>query len=306
MAQPELTPSSLDEIVTWLESLGQKATTIELRRPGAPKRIGRWERPANGNASHDELAQKILKAAQVDAMARLIPIVVYDLDAFGPSSDDSGEGTYPLRVKGASSGKAGALDVYEADIGQAFVHVLRQNADLMRLLMASKETGQEVLMRQIEYQGKALAGADERRVELFRLLEDLGSARTAIEIEKANTTLLEKRQEIVAKQLQYYMPVVMNRLLGGGPGTGKTPMAEQLVDTLLGHMTREQTEALIKGDPVAFSEEQRVLFAELYTAAAAKHAAREARPIGADPAAGANGANGANGTNGTNGKGASP
>jgi hypothetical protein len=286
MPQDTVEPSTLEDLAIFLKGLGSSVTDLELIRPGAPRRILAWKRADYD--SPEELASAILSVASVDAKGRLVPMVFYDLNAWGPQSDPKGDGHHMLRVRGAA--KVAGADIDTPDMGQAFVHVLRENSNLVRLLVASRDTTQDQLLRQLEYQGKQLEANDGRRVELYRLMEDLGNTKLQREIEAQQAKLIEKRQEMVAQKIDYYLPVAFNRLLGGGPGTGKIPMAEQLLDTLLGNMTQAQIEALAKGEPVALSEEQRLVFAELYTAAAAKHAARQARTIDPTSNATTNGA----------------
>ena len=280
MAKSTVTATTLEQLLLFLSTLGPGTTTLDLRRPGAAKRVQKFSRSANGDGP-DELASKIQKAAEIDGQSRDVPIVYYELEASGPNSDQEPDAIFNLRVKG--SGGGAGLDFDQPDIGQAFVHMVRANNELLRMLMASRDTSQEMLLRQLEYQGNQIQKHDERRVALFRLMEDMSEAKLRRELESNNAKLLEKRQELVAEKIGYYLPVAMNRLLGGGPGTGKTPMGEQLLNTLLEGMRPEQIEAITRGEPIALSEEQQLIFAELYVAAAAKARARAPKPIDVEP-----------------------
>jgi hypothetical protein len=280
MARAPVNPTTPEELLQFLSTLDPGVTSLDLRRPGAAKRVQKFGRSANGD-SPEQLAEKILRSAALDGQSRDVPIVYYELEAWGANSDQEGDATFSLRVKGAGNG--GGIDLDQPDIGQAFVHLLRTNNDLVRLIVTSKDQAQEQLLRLLEFQGRQIQGHDERRVTLYRLLEDMSEVKLRREIEGQNAKLLEKRQDLVAQKLSAYLPVAMNRLLGGGPGSGKTPMAEQLLDTMLGSFAPEQIEALTNGQPISLSEEQQLIFAELYTSTAMKSQAREPKAIGGEP-----------------------
>ena len=276
--RPEVKPTTKDEVIAWLGLQDEKTTSLDLRRNGSPKRVQRFAVAANGEL--DALAEKILKCAEIDGASRAVPMVNYELGAWGPTSDQDGDGNLTIRIRGAGNGHSDDLD--QPDLGAAFVHVLRSHGDLTRLLVSSKDAVQEQLMRQLEYMGKRLDADDAKRIELYRLLEDLSDVKLRREIEAQHSKLLERRQDLLADKIDQYLPIAANRLFGGGPGTGKIPMSEQLVQVFMQSVTPEQIEALTNGEAFAFNEKQQLIFAELFSSAAKKHAQREARKIALD------------------------
>jgi hypothetical protein len=278
MPKPDIRPTTPEQVIAWLESLESDASTIDLRR--SSERVQKFQKAANTDSA--ELAKKILAAAENDGQARLVASVTYQLVAWSARSDQEGDAKLPISVRGA--GNAHGDDFDQPDIGAAFVHMVRANSELTRLLVSSRDTAQEQLLKQIEYMGRRIDADDAKRVDLYRLLEDLSNVKLRREIEMAEAKLGERRQAQVAEWLNEYLPLAFNRFLGGGPGTGKIPLAEQLVQQFMQSMDEEQQEALANGAPFVMNAAQQVLFAELYTSAAKRHAERERRKIAVDAA----------------------
>jgi hypothetical protein len=96
------------------------------------------------------------------------------------------------------------------------------------------------------------------------------------ELQRKQFELDERRQKYLTDKLDNFAPVALNRLLGGGPGTGKLPMGDELIKQLFGKMSGERVEALLTGQPITLSPDEAMLAAEIYATFGSKEAAREA------------------------------
>jgi hypothetical protein len=268
---PELKPSTPEQVAAWLTTLEGKSTRLDLRRPGAAKRVQLFTKAANSDA--DDLAKKILTAAEIDGQSRMIPIVIYELSATGTSSDQDGDATLTLRVRGA--GNESGDDFDQPDLGTFAVKQQQMIIQLIGLVLKERSMGQDYLFRQMDHMSARLTADDAKKVEFFRLMEDLTNTKMQREVEMNNSKLLEKRQDMLAEQIRDYLPIAMSRFLGGGPGTGKAPMSEQMVERLVQGLTEEQLEAIAG----TLSEGQQTIFYELYTSLAAKRGIKAKRTI---------------------------
>jgi|SRR5579863_2787607 len=276
-------PTTTDDVKQWLTRLApNRVQRLELRRSGGgdKRRIQIFDFPKAANHDLEELAKQVLGACESDGASRALQVVGYDLTASGPQSDEEGEATLSIRVKGASTGNMDEFD--GPDMAAAFVHVLRANTELTKLCVSSRADAQDSLLRQLDYQAKRLDENDQRRLELYKLVEDLNASKIQQELDSAHMKLMERRQQMVSDKLDYYLPVVANRLLGGGPGKGKVPASEQLLTALLGKMGGNRIKAIMNGEPIALNDDERLILAEIYVSLAAQDEARKQRTSNAD------------------------
>jgi hypothetical protein len=272
MTRSDPKPTSPEQVTAWLDSLESTVINVDLRRVGGMKRVQRF--PRAGNADAADLARRILAAADADAQTRQTPMVNYELSAWAPASDQDGEANLQMQVRGAGTLANGDLD--QPDLASIILHVMKQNGELTRLIVSSKDAAQEHLVRMIDYMGKRIDSDDARRVEFYKLMEDMSEAKLRKELAFNDGRIKEIRQQKLGEWIDEYLPIFANRLTGGGPGTGKIPAAEQLVQQFMKSLSLEQEEALGRGETFAMNDAQQRIMSELYISAARKHHAREA------------------------------
>jgi hypothetical protein len=172
---------------------------------------------------------------------------------------------------------------------------MKQIGELHRLLVTSHEGRTASIERQLAYVTEQLEQANRGRIEVMSLLEDLSRAKYEREADQRRMELEEKKHKYLGEKIDAFLPVALNRLLGGGPGSGKLPMGDELIKQLFGKMSGERLEALLTGQPITLTPEEGMLVAEIYATFGSKEKARES--MSADrPLNGTNGAaNGAAG-----------
>jgi hypothetical protein len=168
---------------------------------------------------------------------------------------------------------------------------MKHNADLHRLLLASHEGRTASLERQLAYLTERVEAADKRHMTVLQLAEAMASAKLEREMQEQHLRLEEQKHRWLSEKLDRFVPIVINRALGGGPGTGKLFMGEELIRQLFGSMDGPRVEALLKGEPISLTTDEAMLVAEIYTTygtAEKAHEAMRARTL--NGAASANGA----------------
>ena len=274
--QPKpIPPSTLEDIADWLSVRSPDTKRLDLRRRQDNKRVDliAWTAKA-ANVDHTETAKRVQKACERDGRTLPQLTVLYDLKPFTDASDGEGDGALVVVVRGAASG---VEDIEVTDMASAFVHVLKENTKLCAMLVQSRAESDEHHLRQIQMLSQRVQEDDARRITLWKLFEDLHTAAAEREQGKMHAALLDKRNKYVMDKLDYYLPIAANRLLGGGPGTGKLPAVGQMLMAMLSKMGEGRVKAIMKGDPIAFTEDERAIFAEIYISQAAEHDAREAK-----------------------------
>ncbi len=287
------------EVSGWLEDVAkEKAARADLRRRVDGVRVQRWG--LDGADDLAELGLRILKSAERDGLGQPQKFVSYNLRAEETQpGDEDGLGTLTITVPGAhAGGKAGDVAGYDdngpANFAGLVMHVTKQNAELHRLLLASHEGRTVALERQIEQLRGLNEDSSKRHITLLTLTDSLAIAKLEKETMLRREELDEKRHKYAADKLDRYLPIALNRLMGGGPGKG-APMADEILQELLGKMDGERLESLMSGEAIALTEDERMLFAEIYASQAAKHRARESRSRPINQAKEANGVAAADG-----------
>jgi len=288
---------TLDDTREWLSSVASEGLgRLELLRYIDRSRVREWRSPAGGAANDsinlDERAKEIVRTAERDGLARYQREVSYLLTAYRPDEQGGADfAEHTFRVPGGSSKGAGTGDDEQPATRDGLLQqLMKHNADMHRLLLASHEGRTASLERQLVYLTDRVEAADKRHMHVITLAEELASQKMQQELQRKQFDLEERRQKYLTEKLDNLAPVALNRLLGGGPGTGKLPMGDELIRQLFGKMSGERVEALLTGQPITLSADEAMLVAEIYATFGSKEAAREAarngRPLNGQDAAG--------------------
>jgi hypothetical protein len=97
---------------------------------------------------------------------------------------------------------------------------------------------------------------------MLEMYEKLQSMQMDRERERAEMQLAEERQKFLAGKVEMVLPVLMNRLLGGGPGKGTPFFGEEMVRQIMGNISPQEVEAFMRS--AALRPELQTLFTELY------------------------------------------
>jgi hypothetical protein len=289
--------ASLEEVREWLGSVSAEGIgRLDLMRFVDQARVREWRWPgaANDALDLDERAKEILRTAERDGLARHQREVTYVLVAYR-RDDDGGtqfaELTVSVPGRSSRSGRPGpGEEEHPANLVGMLQQSMKHNADLHRLLLASHEGRTASLERQLAYLTERVEAADKRHMTVLQLAEAMASAKLEREMQEQQLRLEEQKHRWLSEKLDRFVPIVINRALGGGPGTGKLFMGEELIRQLFGSMDGPRVEALLKGEPISLTTDEAMLVAEIYTTygtAEKAHEAMRARTL--------NGAGSANG-----------
>jgi hypothetical protein len=292
--------ATIEEVREWLGSVSAEGVgRLDLMRfvDQARVREWRWTAAANDTVNLDERAKEILRTAERDGLARYQREVTYVLVAYR-RDDDGGtqfaELTVTVPGRSSRSGRPGpGEDEHPANVVGMLQQSMKHNADLHRLLLASHEGRTASLERQLAYLTERVEAADKRHMTVLQLAEAMASAKLEREMQEQQLRLEEQKQRWLSDKLDKFVPIVINRALGGGPGTGKLFMGEELIRQLFGSMDGPRVEALLKGEPISLTNDEAMLVAEIYTTYGTVEKAREA--MRARTLNGAGSANGAAG-----------
>jgi hypothetical protein len=278
-----LSTTTLETVVTWLQSFGAaKLTRIDLRRDVGTGRVQCWTSPG---PEYRTIAEPIFKAAEQDAQMRPTPYVMYTARAFEAGSDEEGLASLAMRLPGSAGGIGDDLAFEGNDLAAAFMFALKQNKSLVELLVSSRETTEAHLLRQVDRLQAEVDKAYEHRIQGIRLYEDLLSQKNEREVRRDELALKESGQKYWIEKAEYFAPVVLNRLLQGGPGKG-APGLEAMLNALFANMNPETLKLLI-GPNGPLTDEERLVVGEIYMSLANKDAARKKgrRPLNSSSSA---------------------
>jgi hypothetical protein len=275
---PEQPPStSPEDVLEWLRDVvAEGARRVELRAPlsDAPVRVARF---GDNDMPADKLeaaAQKLHKAAAVDARTHGRALVMYSLLALG--SDGSVVGSFRLGIGGVErTADEDAATLGGVGLQSILSTVGKLNENLARLMMTrfqQVETGSlelvAVLQKQLQEErahsaakDKQLNDSAEQRLAWYQKLEELNNQALEREMERKRAEGKERRQDELVEQLKTYLPLGLNRLFGGGKGKGG-PLGNEMMMRFLASLKPEQIEAFTSSS--ALEPEQTVMLAELF------------------------------------------
>jgi hypothetical protein len=283
---------NFDDLSEWLRGcLTEGVGRLELLRTLDNKRLRDMQWPtsaaANDTLHTDDRVRELVKIAERDAANRHQREVIYCVWAFRPGADANAgyfaEHTFTCPGKNAANGHGNDLAPVEPTMVGVFTLLLRHIETKDRALMTLVESRNVQLERMLDSANHRAELADKRRLEVFELLEQLGSAKADRELSERRALAEEKRDALITQKLDVLMPIAMNRLLGGGPGTNTLPAGQELIKQLFGKMQGERLEQLMSGGPLQLSPDEALLVAEIYSTFGSQERAREAMQQAHEP-----------------------
>jgi hypothetical protein len=281
-----------DELRTWIEEMrGQGIRRFELRcqRPGSGL-LKDWIWTADNDAGPVlepvHVAEQAQRLAEQNGRYQPGDHCFFELRAFRPTQDTDC-GHHLIVVCAAGKGRA-SEERTAADTAGALQQMSLMLRDLHKLFIQDADMRvkhYEKLVGQLMDRNESL---ESRRFDTIRLAENMLSQHAEREAERLAETRNREMQQHMVGKIDLLLPVVINRLAGGGPGKGRPYMGEEIVRRLLGSLSKDQLDGMI-GDGSGLSDDQRVLFGELYMSYAAQfekeqEAKRKRTPINGPPA----------------------
>jgi len=269
-----------DDVTSWVEEVrAQKAVRLELHSKLDAQLIRPWRLADNDGKDSVTIAAEILRRAEREGVA--VPViratfVLYAYENEGAAYLDR----MMLVVDGGNAkGKNGDVEEYEASSAGLMTQLMRTNLDQTRLILSSQESRHMHAEQMIDRLSKDNERLQSERIKVWTLLEQVQTMHLEREQLRQAMALEEKRDQFVFEKLSMMLPVALNRFMGGGPGKGTPFFGEEMMRQLLGSLSAEQTDAMLKNQPLALNEAQLALIAELHLAYAQKEKQRERRHI---------------------------
>jgi hypothetical protein len=94
------------------------------------------------------------------------------------------------------------------------------------------------------------------------------------ELQRQDMKVAEERQKSLGKRIDMVLPIVVNRLLGGGPGKGTPYLGEEMIRQIMGNLTEAEFAGIMR--MATLRPEVQMLFLELYKAYYNEEQARKA------------------------------
>jgi hypothetical protein len=263
--------SQLEDIRTWIDgACGDGATRLEMRSVADGEHVRSWplRNAANDGAERSvtKLAEQVLATATRDGAAQPVARVTYLVLAFGPDDGRHLDRLF-ITVDGRSSKGLRAGDEMEpANNVGLMSQLMRQNAEMHRLLISAQEGRAEADARMIARLLERLEKHEDKRALMLETWEQLATMQVEREKARHEMALSDERQKYLAGKLDMLLPVLLGRFISGGRPKGTPFFGEELVRQLLGSMKPAQIEALMQGGATKWDPEQLMVFAELYSA----------------------------------------
>jgi hypothetical protein len=146
--------------------------------------------------------------------------------------------------------------------------LMKEHGELHRLLIMSQEGRAEADARSIDRLLEQLNQHEMKRAAMLEMYEKLQSMQMDRERERVEMKLAEDRQQFIGKKIEMALPIVMNRLLGGGPGKGTPFFGEEIVRQIMDNIKPHEIDGFMRS--TSLRPELQALFTELCLAYANK------------------------------------
>ena len=294
----------VEEVQDWVsEVLSQPATLLELRSRMLERPVRSWTIPANdhGKADSGKIASEIHKAALRDGKTLSGPDVGYLVLALRAEGDSKWINSLSFDVPGKGARKPGDAGELESATQQGLTaQSMRQNENLHRMMLGSAEQREAGFLLQLAQKDAQIAKMQQKlddaageRMKIVLLSEELAKDELDREITRRRMTLDEKRHDYLGEKLENLVPILLNRLTGGGPGKGMPMMGEAALMRFLASLRPDQVDGAMSA--IGLTEDQQALLGEIYMSYGQKAKQLEEakkRKHAAPPTGGANGAPG--------------
>jgi hypothetical protein len=300
------------KIRTWLGTVVESATRVDVCTQNEQARLATWALAPD--AKVETLAQRDLR---LDALARTIAGFVrsdaktqtglrarYLLVSYRTSvhatvrfADYSHRLSVDAPASGAVSVKGDAVASLTTQMTAVIAAEQARSGEMHRLLLAThaqwQETNQQIVNRTLMSVEKALTqaaaridGYEARHLEQLALTDRLLSMQEERQAAREQAALDKEKHNFTKEKLDLLVPVLLNRLMGGGPGKGTPFFGEEIVQRLLGGLKPEQVDSLMQSGKLALTPEQLMLVGELYVSYGERENARK-RGLNGAPSNGA-------------------
>jgi hypothetical protein len=283
----------IEEVREWVsDMLAEGADRLELRAKHDDARVRQWPLAANDTTDKgraERLAQQIVREATRDGSCQNVATVVYAAFAFRGESDGY-LARMPLEVEGrprksGASGSCMDTPIESASLQGVVTMLMKEHGELHRLLIMSQEGRAEADSRTIDRLREQLNQHEMKRAVMLEMYEKLQSMQMEREQQRQDMKVAEERQKDLGKKIDMILPVVVNRVLGGGPGKGTPYLGEEMIRQIMGNLTEAEFSGFMR--MASFRPELQILFVELYKA---YYNEEQARKDAEAAAAGQNGA----------------
>lgn len=198
-------------------------------------------------------------------------------------------------ASGATTAKGDAVTALTTQMQAVIASEQARSGEMHRLLLAThaqwQESNQAIVSRTLLSVEKALTqaaarieGYEARHLEQLALTDRLLSMQEERQAARDQAALDKEKHAFTREKLDMLVPVLLNRIMGGGPGKGTPYFGEEIVSRLLGGLKPEQVESLMQTGKLALSPEQLMLVGELYMSYGERATAQKRALNGAAPA----------------------
>ena len=273
--------TKLESVQEWIEDVrGQKAKRLELHSKLDAGLIRTWRLGDNDGEDTATIAGQIYRRAEREGQGVPVVRATFILFAFLDEGAVHCDRTTIIVDGSNAKGKSGeGVEEYDSSQTGLLTQLMRTNLDQTRLILNSQESRHVHAEQLIDRLQKDNVQLQSERIKVWSLLEQVQTMHLEREQLRNAMRLEEKRDEFIFEKLSMMLPVALNRVMGGGPGKGTPFFGEEMTRQLLGSLTPEQTDAMLKNQPLQLSESQLALIAELTLAYAEKEKQRERRKI---------------------------
>ena len=262
MLPSEVSP---DEVREWLsQALARKgARRVELFRALGNRPtddlVTLWDRLSANDDDAATLGAEMLRSATRDGRGVQQGVrVSYVLLAFDEAHKQVDRLFLQVASGAAATTDTQALEV--RDLGGVASHVLTELTKMSALVVRAFEGRDEALLEQLKHTTARLQTVERDREESLVKMQRF----ILFEMEQRQLTAKlereEKRDAQIFEKVSAWGPMIVTRLLGGGPGKG-APAADAMLSALFESFTEAEVSALMDA-PI--SQEKKMLFGELY------------------------------------------
>jgi hypothetical protein len=279
-----LEKTSQDQVTKWLERCAEQSLArveVWLARGDALVRNIGNVKAATRDA--DNLA-KVAAGLQLDCenhgSSQSGQWVTYALLPFDANGDKLTE--FFVRVTGGNARGVQAPGPGDVQDLMAVVgHLLKANNDQAQIIIKAYANRDEVLLKQLHVMSDALRDSEKLRGEALAMQQRhilLETEQRALSEERARA---ERKEEWLLGKAELWLPMIMNRALGGGVAGKGNPASGPLMEGIFSAMTSDDVNAFMDS---GVNPEIKAAFGELYNGfIRRKHTALNAPPASGEP-----------------------
>jgi hypothetical protein len=178
-------------------------------------------------------------------------------------------------ASGGAKQKGDTITALTAQLQAVIAAEQARSGELHRLLLATHqqwgEANQQIVNRTMANVEKNTAhlvarieGYEKRHLEQLALTDRLLSMQADREAAREQAALDKEKHAFTREKLDLLVPVLLNRIMGGGPSKGTPFFGEEMLQRLLGGLKPEQVDQLMRSGTMSLSPEQLMIVGELY------------------------------------------